>query len=52
MSALPGPNKDLGRVEPEEEQRHPLSKTGTRQLTGLLEEVQVEQEKNDEAEEL
>ena len=49
--AVPGPNKDCGRVEPDGEQKHPLSQTQTWQLTGLAEEVQAEQEKHDEAEE-
>ena len=38
-------------MELEEEQKHPLSQTQTWRLTGLLEEVQAEQEKNYEAEE-
>ena len=51
LSTVPRPNKDSNRVEPEEEQKHPLSPIQTWQLTGLAKEVHVEQEKHDEVEE-
>ena len=49
MSAVLGPNKDLGTGEQEAEQKSPLSQTW--QLEGLVEEVQAEQGVHDEAEE-
>ena len=51
MSAVLGPNKDLGTGEQEVEQKHSFSQTQTWQLKGLAEEEQAEQGKHDVAEE-
>ena len=51
LSTVLGPNKDQGREEPDEEWKHSLSRRQTWQLGGLVDKVQAEQKKQDEAEE-